>query len=236
MPEPSGGGRPPVRTYVPLMLLAATSGAFDAIGVLGLGGVFASVMTGNLVLLGLGAGAHRGALAAHASVAITGYVVGVTVGIRTAGDRPQVRAEGWTRRVRLVLAVEAVLVVGFSVGWELAHGRPTPSAQLALVGVAATAMGLQSAAMRLATGTSTSTTYLTGTLTGVVAAVAGRRPLRGEWEGVAILVAAFGGAALAGVTLLGRPTLAPLVPVVALAGGVASVAGAEPRRVGRASG
>ena len=61
------------RHHVLVILLAVTSGALDALGFLGLGGVFASVMTGNLVLLGLGAGTRHGTLAVHAVTAIAGY-------------------------------------------------------------------------------------------------------------------------------------------------------------------
>ncbi len=39
---------------------AMTAGAMDAISFLGLGGVFSSVMTADLVLLGLGAGQQNG--------------------------------------------------------------------------------------------------------------------------------------------------------------------------------
>jgi uncharacterized membrane protein YoaK (UPF0700 family) len=56
-------------------ILAMTAGATDAISFLGLGGVFSSVMTANLVLLGLGAGQQNGPLAVHAGAALTGYIV-----------------------------------------------------------------------------------------------------------------------------------------------------------------
>jgi uncharacterized membrane protein YoaK (UPF0700 family) len=68
-------------------LLAGTSGALDALGFLALGGVFASVMTGNLVLLGLGAGTRNGGLAVHAVVAIGGYSLGVAIGAARPGAR-----------------------------------------------------------------------------------------------------------------------------------------------------
>ena len=133
------------------MLLAVTSGALDAIGFLGLGGVFASVMTGNMVLLGLSAGARNGLLAAHAVVAISGYVIGVTAGIRVAGDRSPTGTANWSRGVNAVLTIEFGLVVVFAIGWESARGKPTSASQLALIGIAATAMGLQSAAVRAST-------------------------------------------------------------------------------------
>jgi uncharacterized membrane protein YoaK (UPF0700 family) len=204
------------RHHVAVMLLAMTSGALDAIGFLGLGGVFASVMTGNLVLLGLSAGSRNAALAAHAVVAVSGYVVGVTAGVRVAGDRSPTCTTGWSRRVNAVLAFELGLVVAFAIGWELARGKPSTPSQLALIGIAATAMGLQSAAVRASTGAGTSTTYLTGTLTDVVATLASGRAWRLEWTGVAVLAAALVGAVLAGTAVVEVSTLAPIVPLLAL--------------------
>ncbi len=59
-------------------ILAATAGATDAISFLALGGVFSSVMTANLVLLGLGAGQQNGPLTLRAGAALTGYIVGLS--------------------------------------------------------------------------------------------------------------------------------------------------------------
>jgi uncharacterized membrane protein YoaK (UPF0700 family) len=207
-----------------VLLLAMTSGALDAVGFLGLGGVFASVMTGNLVLLGLSGGTRDRSLAVHAAVAIGCYVAGVAVGTRVVRaqlvdgvDHPS-GGRSWSRGLQWVVAVELVLVIAFAVGWELARSKPATPAQLVLIGLAATAMGLQGAAIRASTGAGTSTTYLTGTLTGVVATLVAGRPLREEWEGVAIILAALAGALLAGTALTERSGLAPVVPLVALAG------------------
>jgi uncharacterized membrane protein YoaK (UPF0700 family) len=207
--------------HVAVMLLAMTSGALDAIGFLGLGGVFASVMTGNVVLLGLSAGTRNGLLAAHAVVAISGYVIGVTAAVRAVGDRSPTSTAGWFTVVNAVLAIEVGLVAMFAIGWELARGKPTTPSQLALIGIAATAMGLQSAAVRVSSGAGLSTTYLTGTLTDVVAALASGRALRLEWTGVAVLSAALLGAVLAGTAVVELSALAPIIPLVTLIGGLA---------------
>jgi len=79
-------------------------------------------------------------------------------------------------------------------------------------------MGLQSAAVRVATGNGLSTTYLTGTLTGVAMAVVGGRRLRDEWEGLSVLGAALLGAAVAGAVVSGWSAAAPLIPLVLLLG------------------
>ncbi|HEY5990219.1 MAG TPA: DUF1275 family protein, partial [Streptosporangiaceae bacterium] len=51
-----------------VVLLTATTGAVDAASFLALGTVFSSVITGNLVLLGIAAGVGRSALAVHSGV------------------------------------------------------------------------------------------------------------------------------------------------------------------------
>ena len=65
-------------------ILAMTAGATDAISFLGLGGVFSSVMTANMVLLGLSAGKQNGPLALHADAALTGYIVGAVAASRVS--------------------------------------------------------------------------------------------------------------------------------------------------------
>ena len=53
---------------------------------LGLGGVFSSVMTANIVLLGLSAGKLSGSLALHAGAALTGYIVGAVAASRVTAS------------------------------------------------------------------------------------------------------------------------------------------------------
>ncbi|MDN3355288.1 YoaK family protein [Actinomadura sp. DC4] len=92
-----------------VILLAAGSGAVDAFSFAGLGAVFASVMTGNLVLLGVAA-VHASldpALSATASIAA--YVLGV---FTTAGRLRRETPGGWSfpgDAVRLRRARPAIL-------------------------------------------------------------------------------------------------------------------------------
>ena len=101
-----------------VVALAMATGGMDAIGFIALGGVFASVMTGNLVLLGVSVGHRNGSLAAHVGVALAGYIMGVAAGALVAG-RPDGRRSTWPARVTAALLVELALIVGFTVGWEL---------------------------------------------------------------------------------------------------------------------
>src|SRR5262249_42291213 len=59
-----------------VVLLTLTTGAVDAASFLALCNVFSSVITGNLVLLGVAAGTGRAELAMHSGVALAGYVAG----------------------------------------------------------------------------------------------------------------------------------------------------------------
>ncbi len=69
------------------------SGATDVSAFTRLGGVFTSVMTGNIVFFGLAAAERSVSLATHTTVAIAGYIVGVAVatwvlhGFRVRGER-----------------------------------------------------------------------------------------------------------------------------------------------------
>jgi uncharacterized membrane protein YoaK (UPF0700 family) len=118
--------------------------------------------------------------------------------------------------VPTALLVELVLLAGFTVGWELTGGAPHGGAQLVLLAVAAAAMGTQSAAAR-GFGAWVSTTYMTGTLTGVVAAlVTARRPAGVRWREVSLLVALAAGAALGGLLIANAAAGLPAVPLTAL--------------------
>jgi uncharacterized membrane protein YoaK (UPF0700 family) len=197
--------------------LALASGATDIASFTRLGGVFSSVMTGNLVLVGAAAERASGGLAGHAGVAFAGYIAGVALGSRICGGT---RSEGvlWPPPVTLSLLVEFVALAVFAVGWELAGSHPLGASQLGLLAVTALAMGLQSEAVRNI-GTSLSTTYLTGTLTGAVASIFTRgQPRHSNGLDLAVIVAAGAGAAAGGGVIASVPAMMPVLPMVALAG------------------
>jgi uncharacterized membrane protein YoaK (UPF0700 family) len=205
----------------------------DAIGFIALGGVFASVMTGNLVLLGVSVGHRNGSLAAHVGVALAGYIIGVAAGALVAG-RPDVRRSTWPARVTAALLVELALIVGLTVGWELAGGNPVGPPQLVLLGLASLAMGVQSSAVRALAAPGLSSTFMTGTLTSVVGSVTAGDGLAGQGRNVAVLAAVVAGATVGGVLVVEVPRAAPAVSLAALASVVviAGVRAASGRRDG----
>jgi uncharacterized membrane protein YoaK (UPF0700 family) len=195
-------------------ILAMTSGATDAISFLGLGGVFSSVMTANMVLLGLSAGKQDGALALHAGAALTGYIIGAVVASRATAPsgRPVDRLPA---PIFAVLVGEGIVLACVTVGWEAAGAHPSGAAQVALLGGAAAAMGSQSVAVIALGIPGVSTTYMTGMLTGVLADLAAPAgPAVGGRLGV--LAALIGGAIASGITYTQAPRLAPLIPLAAL--------------------
>jgi uncharacterized membrane protein YoaK (UPF0700 family) len=195
------------------VVLTVGTGATDVASFTRLGNVFASVMTGNLVLLGLSAERLSVSLATHAMVAVAGYIAGVAVGARLvpAGRKPR-----WgMHRAAPALLVELALLAGFTAGWEVTGTTPHGGSQVALLAVASAAMGTQSAAAR-ALSSLVSTTYLTGTLTTVVAALVNRGAKRVQWREGAQLLAVAGGAAAGGLLLAAAPAAVPAIPLVAV--------------------
>lgn len=211
--------------------LAAAAGGTDVAAFTRLGGVFTSVMTGNLTLLGLAAATTSAQLAAHIGVAVGGYATGVALGSRVGRLTGRRRAL-WPPSATAILGIETIAFLGITAGWEASHSAPAGNLQLILLAVATAAMGLQTRAMR-DLRIPLSTTYLTGTLTTVVASLTTGRREEGIRLGGAVLVAHVLGAAAAGGLILAAPALVPVVPAVLLAGVVAAVAttgvSAQPR-------
>jgi uncharacterized membrane protein YoaK (UPF0700 family) len=211
-----------------VVLLTAAAGATNVLTLTALGGVPASIMTANLVLVGLSITHHEGALGWHAGAALAGFVVAVFLTSRLirahdnravdnrAHDNRAVDAERpvWPRPVTVAIAAEAVPLIGVTVAWALTAARPTGAAELTMCTAAALVMGIQSAAVRALGVAGLSSTFFTGTLTDTVRDLTGPGPLR--WSvGASGLVALVAGAAAEGAVLTyGPQRLGPLLPLV----------------------
>ena len=158
------------------------------------------------MLLGVGAARGDGRLALFSGCALAGYAVGVYAAAPRGGDETSPR-ELWPASASLALLADLVLLVAVSAAWELSDGRPGRSVQLALLALAAAAMGMQSTAVRRLGPMST--TYLTSTFIGVFEAIAARRWSGEESRSVAILGVALAGAAGATALILHAPRLLP---------------------------
>src|ERR1700735_4291680 len=177
--------RQQILTLIAIALTFA-SGANDVASFTRLGGVFTSVMTGNIVLWGLAVARGSLSLASHTAVSLAGYIIGVATGTwiahgfkaanlgkaspAEAGD-DQDRASVLPAHVNWSLAAELVLLAGFTVGWEITGASPTGWAQFCLLAVLAAAMGVQASAVNEMGLTNVSTTFLTGTLTALVSSL-----------------------------------------------------------------
>jgi len=203
-----------------VVVLTVTTGAVDATCFLALGKIFGSVITGNLVLIGLAAAARAPDRAILAGLALAGYSAGVLVAAPIAAAGRPAQAT-WPVPVTLALAAELCLLAAFAVGWELARGIPGTDVQRVLLALLATAMGMQSAAVRRLG--QMSSTYLTSTLTGLLAGLVTADKPGGLPRSIAVLVAIAAGACAGGfLATSGRAWL----PVVVLGPAAAVVASA----------
>jgi uncharacterized membrane protein YoaK (UPF0700 family) len=207
-----GSNRARAGARVALVALTAGTGSLDVTAFLRLGGVFASVMTSNLVFIGFAVVKTEAAFGARCAVAILSYFVGVGLGSAVAPPSGRDNRLG-TRPLSLLLTGELAVLVAYTIWWMAVDARPIGWTRLGLLGVIALAMGGQSAAARQLGNPDVGTTYLTGTVTSLASSLAGRR--RPDPESVVVLAAVIAGAA-AGAGLL---EAAPItVPLLALAG------------------
>jgi uncharacterized membrane protein YoaK (UPF0700 family) len=243
----------PQQRILTLIAIALTfaSGATDVASYTRLGNVFTSVMTGNIVLLGLAVARHSLTLASHTLVSIAGYITGVAGGtwiargFRAAGTAAdsgaagsgsagaaakggawvlggaaadEERASGLPGHVGWALLAELILLCGLTVGWEIDGASPAGWARFCLLATAATAMGVQSSTVKYMGLSEVSTTYLTGTLTGLVSSLVSPKqatPYRARRFGVLIGLAT--GAALSGLLIATAADAVPALPLAALA-------------------
>jgi uncharacterized membrane protein YoaK (UPF0700 family) len=206
-------GRGAVRDGL-LVLLTLTTGAVDASCFLHLGNVFSSVITGNLVLLGVAAATTSSSLAIHSGAALAGYSVGVLIGAPIATRRAS-GGETWPLSVTVTLVTEFCVLAAFSAGWELTGGNPGSAVRLLLIAALSVAMGIQSAAVRELGGMST--TYLTGTLTAVITELTTRDRRPGFARSIGVLAAVVSGAVAGGLVAEHAPAWLPAVILTPLA-------------------
>lgn len=157
-----------------IVVLAFTSGFIDAISFLGLA-VFASVMTGNTVLLGLAIGTGNVPLGLGALFALVGYIGGVILGVRIVGQFT-IQQKIWPNTVTKAFVIEALVLLMLAIGGLFSGSKPSDLVLYTFVVFASVAMGVQSAAVNALGISGISTTYITGTWTSLISSLA--RPNR----------------------------------------------------------
>ncbi|WP_433604215.1 DUF1275 family protein [Dactylosporangium sp. CA-139114] len=187
-------------------ILALAAGYVDGLTLLYLGGVFAGVPTGNLLLTGITAATdphHLTETTTRAALAVAVYATTVTA----ARNQPPGRC----------LVAELAALCTLTGGWVATHHDPHGPAQLPLLTLAAIALALHAAAHR---DTDTPTGHLTGPLL---------RAAKGRLRDTAPLTAIPAGAAAAALLLDHTPWLGPL-PAVALVAAAVVIQAIPPRR------
>jgi uncharacterized membrane protein YoaK (UPF0700 family) len=144
-----------------ILLLAIAGAGVDAAMILGFG-VLTAAQSGNTVLLAVSLAESRFASGLNSGISVLGYVIGAAAGeLVIVGHRD---SEPWPSAVRRALLAELVPLGCLLVGWHLAGSHPPQRTTVALIAVAAFAMGIQSVAV-LRVHAGPTTTYVTGTLT-----------------------------------------------------------------------
>jgi uncharacterized membrane protein YoaK (UPF0700 family) len=208
---PRASSVPPARHRDLLLIaLGVVTGVTDATAFERLGHVFASVITGNLILLGVSAAQGDGRLALFAGCALAGYALGVLL----AAPREDQPERVWPPSATVALVLDLALLAAFTVGWELIGKTPARGVQILLLVLMSAAMGVQSTAVRRLG--QMSTTYLTSTLTALLEALRRRRRIEGQARSVGILAAALGGAAAATALVLHARRWVPVLQIVPL--------------------
>jgi uncharacterized membrane protein YoaK (UPF0700 family) len=218
-----------------LVLLAFSSGTYEAICYLSFGKVFTGFQTGNIVLLGLAAAGTRppfGPDPESVVVSLIAFAVGAALAVwilKAFNGDEEVDDDDvfqvWPRRVSIALGVALAVQVGFLALWIAA--APSSEVSNIMLGLNALAMGVQMNAIRSLHVPGISTTAATATFVSWASGPA-TWPHKGTWArrltGVVVSMAV---GALVGAWLLRHAhTFAPVLPalVIAVVIAVASVA------------
>jgi uncharacterized membrane protein YoaK (UPF0700 family) len=145
-----------------LVLLLAVAGASVDAAIFLAFGVFPAAQTGNAIILGAAVAQGRLVTGLRSLVSVVGYIGGSAVGelvvIGYRGADPPLAAAG------RALATELAPLLFLFVCWHLTGAAPAQATAVALIALAAIAMGIQGAAvLRISAGPAT--TYITGSLT-----------------------------------------------------------------------
>lgn len=196
-----------------LLVLTFSTGVADAIGYLGLDKVFTGNMTGNVVILGMGASGTTDLPVVGPLVALAAFLLGATLGGRMLrGQGPAV----WGRRVTVLLCGVGAAFGLVAVVMGVSEVDQGTVAAFTLTAVLACAMGLQAAVARWLAVKDVTTVVVTSTITGLAADSRWGAGTPGHpWARRVAAVALIGAGACAGAGLMTASTaLAVAVPTV----------------------
>lgn len=197
----------PLSLTAAAVVLSFAAGATDAFAFLLLGGVFTANMTGNLVLAGLTERPGYPAMVVGVTIAIIAFVAGLFICFGIA------RASAPRRHLVLVLVLGTAAQGAVLGAWLLIPAPKDMLGQWPLIALSSFAMAAQTAVSRRAEVRSgVSTTYVTGTITSLVADFSDRK--NQAWATRIAVVLALVAGALCGSLAIGvSPTLGAALPL-----------------------
>jgi uncharacterized membrane protein YoaK (UPF0700 family) len=211
--------------------LTVSSGAVDSISFLALGKVFTAFMTGNIAFLGMAIAGGTGAnlygvvppLVVPVLASMVGFAVGVYLATRivSASEQPAARegehpaAAVWPQRTTVALGVSLLAQLCFVVIWAETGAHPGAGVIPVLLFFWATAMGMQSGAVRrlnvagiFTTAATATFIFLVGDLTKFRMTADERRRMR------VVIISLIIGATAGAYLLIHAPIWAPVLPLV----------------------
>jgi uncharacterized membrane protein YoaK (UPF0700 family) len=210
------------RRYAFLVGLTGAAGALDALSFMFLGHVFTSFQSGNVLFLGLGIGRGDAGLTVRAGVVLVAFFAASAAGAHLVGRR----LLPWATRIEhSALAIEAALLAAFAMLW-IAVGTPADHhvARVALLALAAAAMGVQAALSLALKIPNVVTVALTATLAYLAqrAGTGGEEPRSDDLPTTGLLMALVATYATCAVVVATLPVspAAALVPLAVLGTGV----------------
>lgn len=148
-----------------ILLFTWSAGCVDAIVYI-VAHVFTANMTGNAVLLGISLGRELSMATVHSLVALVTFTAGVVVGSILVGEK--VHGIPW-KGVRIATVIETIVLALFTVVFFSPLHQTSELSLEALIILSGFAMGIQSATVKRLNLPGIATTYITGTMTSMIA-------------------------------------------------------------------
>jgi uncharacterized membrane protein YoaK (UPF0700 family) len=194
-----------------MLALTFCTGVADAVGYLGLDKVFTGNMTGNVVVLAMGAAGTADLPVLGPLLALLSFMSGAAAGGRALRRQPA----GWTRRVTHLIAAVGVVFALAAVVLGATSPRKDSALAYGITAGLAAAMGLQAAVARRIAAKDVTTVVVTSTITGLAADSRLGAGLAQPWARRAGAVVLIGAGAYVGALLLSlSASLSVAVPAV----------------------
>jgi uncharacterized membrane protein YoaK (UPF0700 family) len=149
-----------------LLLLAIAAGGMDALGLLALGNVFTSALSGNTILLGIAVAQGHLGEAFLCSVVFLGFIPGAIMAAVFLRSRP--KSSHWSWRITLALAIEWIVLLTFVIWLATVGGSNETMVLMPLVLLSSLAMGVQYITMLRLNVNGVTTTFVTSTVVNLV--------------------------------------------------------------------